>query len=251
MKRILPEFQDAVAFLTVVPRPCPLVASDASERICRAMVWFPVVGGLIGAAGAAVMSLSGSHWSIAVSALLGLGAMVWLTGGLHLDGWADTVDGFAGGRDTAETIRIMRDGRIGTMAAAAVVLLLGLKWALLQSLATRHLLRALVTAGVLSRWGLVLCAKWFPYVPGQQGLGRLATDSKSLIPWTIATALALLIAVVCWGPVRGLLALVLAAGVSWGMNRFFLRRLGGITGDTMGAVGEVTEAVLLLWAAIG
>lgn len=248
-KRIVPGFQDAMAFLTVVPFPCPIVEANASQRLCRSMAWFPAAGGLIGAAGAAVISLSGAHWSIAVSAALGLAAMVVLTGGLHLDGWADTVDGLAGGRDPAETLRIMRDGRIGTMAAAGVMLLLGLKWALFQSLTTQQLLRALVTAGALSRWGLVLCARWFPYVPGQQGVGRLATDSKSFIPWWVATLTAVLIAAACWGPVRGAVALALAAATSAGISRFFLRRLGGITGDTMGAAGEMTELVLLLWAA--
>lgn len=248
-KRILPPFQDAVAFLTVIPAPCPLLGPDPSQKMGRAMAWFPAVGALIGGLGTGVVSLTDGWWPGSICAAAGLAAMTWITGGLHLDGYADTVDGLAGGRSAAERLEIMRDSRLGTMAAAALVFLLGLKWMAIQTAQLTGLIQGLVAAGALSRWAMVLSARYFSYVPGREGLGRLVAGRKENGPWVAATLTALALSICCFGPWIGLSALALAAALAWGLNRFFTRQLGGITGDTMGAISECTELAVLLVAA--
>ena len=211
------------------------------------MPWFPLVGVLVGGVGAGVSFLATHGWSHPVASLLGLIAMVVMTGGLHLDGFSDTVDGLAAWRGPKETLRVMRDSRIGTLGAAGLILLLGLKWVLIQTIPIKGLASVLVVACALSRMCLVLSAQTFPYIPGESGLGRFATDHRSpLVLWT-ALALGMGVAIACVGPFRGLLCVGGATVITWGLNRFFLGRLGGITGDTLGAVNEVIEVSLLLY----
>lgn len=242
--------QDAVSFLTIVPFPCPLVSFQPAERISRALAWFPFVGALIGAVGAGVVFLSAGHWPYPIATLLGLAAMVVLTGGLHLDGFADTVDGLASWKDREAALQVMADSRVGALGAAAVVLLLGLKWSLLQAMPTDALGRNLVLIHCVSRWAIVVSAQTFPYVPNKPGLGRLATDRKSPAAVAAASCIAVGVALLCGGPWRGIGAMVLAGLLLVGFNRVFLARLGGITGDTLGAVNEGVEVGLALFLTV-
>jgi len=243
---------------------CPLTGSGGSvtqvegavretspaQRMGQALAWFPLVGAFVGAVGGAVVFFGSAVWPVSVAAVLGLGTMVWLTGGLHLDGFADAVDGLAVPRSAAEAHRVMVDPRLGALGTVGLVLLLLFKWVLLQSIVSSLLVGALVTACVMGRWAMVLSAQLFQYVPGETGLGRLVTDHKA--PWPVAIAsLMMVVGVISlWGLVPSLLLIGLTVAVVGGLNRFFLVRLQGITGDTLGAVNEVVEVVLLLTFAL-
>ena len=238
--------QDAVSFLTILPVSGPMIRSSPPKRMCRALAWFPLVGAFIGSAGAGFTLLCLTRWQPPVAAALGLTAMILLTGGLHLDGFADTLDGLGAWKGREETLSIMRDSRIGVMAAAGLFLLLSLKWALIQSIPTDRLLPGLMAACSLSRLSMALSAQIFPYVPGKTGLGRLATEERSA--WAIAFAgiLGVAIGILCLGFSKGTVSVAAAAGVTGMLNRLFLARMGGITGDTLGAVNEMVEVSLLL-----
>ncbi|MBI3332621.1 MAG: adenosylcobinamide-GDP ribazoletransferase [Candidatus Omnitrophica bacterium] len=244
-------FRDAVSFLTILPGACPLVDPQPEVRMGRAMAWFPLVGALVGGAGGGVVFLTAGLFpasaSASVSAILGLAAMVILTGGLHLDGFSDTVDGFgatAGGKEKA--LEVMHDSRIGAFGAIGLFLLLGLKWSLIQAVPSHRWIGSLAAACALSRWGMVLSAQSFPYVRGKQGLGRLVTDRRSPESVTMATAMTLGIVLAAAGLGKGLLLVALGAAAVWLFNSLCMKRLGGITGDTLGAVNEVVEALALL-----
>ena len=241
---------DAISFLTVLPFPCPLIRANPAQRISRALVWFPLVGAGVGGVGALVAFGSTLWWDPSVGALLGLAAMVWLTGGLHLDGLTDTLDGLACHRGPKETLGVMRDSRIGAMAAAGLFFLLGIKWAFLAHLPSYAWFRVLVATGCLSRLGVVFSAQFFPYVPGEKGLGRLATDHKSPSIAALAFVIACLLVGVVLHPLQGAVSLALMFALVWIANRFFLVRLGGITGDTLGAVSELIEVALLAFLSI-
>ena len=246
MRKVVPALQDALAFLTVLPFSCPLVSSRPASQLGRAMAWFPLVGALVGAAGAGLILGASNLWPQQVAALLGLGLMLLLTGGIHLDGFADTVDGLAAWKGREETLRIMQDSRVGSAGAAGIFLLLGLKWALLSAISLHVMLAAGATAGALSRLALVLSAQAFPYVPGKSGLGRLVTDRREPVSVAIALVIALLVVLTCQGLLPGLFLLSAAVALAWGANTLIVRRLGGITGDTLGAVGELVETGVLL-----
>ena len=218
----------------------------------KGLAWFPVAGALIGAAGGVIGWLAWRGFGQAIGAWVLLAAMALLTGGLHLDGFADTLDGLGAWKDREKTLEVMRDSRIGAAGAAGLVFLLGIQWSAIRQMAPEFWVAALAGIGALSRFGMVLSAQFFRYVPGRNGVGRLVTDQRSPGSVTLALGLAAGIALACFGFKNGITLLAGGIAVSWLLNRFFLRWLGGVTGDTMGAVNEVaTTALLLVLLAVG
>ena len=218
----------------------------------KGLAWFPVAGALIGASGGAIGWLAWRGFGQAIGAWVGLAVMALLTGGLHLDGFADTMDGLGAWKDREKTLEVMRDSRIGATGAAGLVFLLCIQWSAIRQMAPEFWVAALAGIGALSRFCLVLSAQFFRYVPGRTGVGRLVTDRRS--PGSVALALGLAsgIALACFGLKSGITLLAVGIAVTWVLNLLFLRWLGGVTGDTMGAVNEmVTTALLLIFLAAG
>jgi len=238
--------RDAFSFLTILPLPCPLQSDRAAERMGRAMAWFPLAGAVVGVLAGGVAWLVWRQWSQAVGAWAGIGALAVLTGGLHLDGFADTLDGFGAWKGKEETLEVMRDSRIGTMGAVGLILLLGLKWSLLREVSPEFWVRTLVTVCCLSRFSMVLSAHLFPYVPGKSGLGRLVTDRKEPAAVVVALATGFAVAAFTFGPKQAVVLTATTIAVAWLADLCICRKLGGITGDTLGAVNEITELALLL-----
>jgi adenosylcobinamide-GDP ribazoletransferase len=229
----------AFRYLTILPLPSDRVAGNLG----RAAGWFPVVGLALGAC----LALA----SLAVDRVVppGVGAMLlvalWagLTGGLHLDGLADACDGLGGGWSRERALAIMRDARSGPYGVTAIALVLGLKAAALATLPEGLAWRALVLAPTVARAGpLVLVALLKPARPEGAGhaLGTGACWPALAAGWVVA-ALVALAAVGAWGA----LALGVTAALASAWALYLRRRLGGFTGDTLGALVEGTEAALL------
>jgi adenosylcobinamide-GDP ribazoletransferase len=233
----------ALAFLTRLPAP---VRAGARE-VGRAMLFFPAVGAALGAllAAAGVLLVRALPAPLAAALVVALGTA--LTGALHLDGLADTADGLGGGRDAEHALRIMRDHAVGAYGAAALVLALLVKAAAIASLLGRPGDAAwLPVAGALSRWVLVPVARFAPSAR-PDGLGASVAAHVGPLEVAGATALALGIALGLAG-VRGGVAwaaVALAGAAFAGLCR---RRIGGMTGDTLGATGELAEALVLVLA---
>lgn len=235
----------ALRFLTVVPVPGR--EGEGPAALGRAAWWFPVVGLLLGGALALTSRLAEALWPPLLGAAVVVAAWKVATGGIHLDGLADSLDGLAG-RDAAERIAIMRDGRIGVFGAGGLVLLLVLTVTALAGLSAPLRLRVLVLTPVIGRVTPLLVGAWLaPATPGQ-GLG--AAFAAALPRWA--------------GFAHGLAALGLAAWLlgAWGVAvgaagwavallaaTLLARRLGGVTGDVLGAVVELAELGALLGAA--
>lgn len=235
----------AVRFLTVLPFPGG--PAPRPFTLGPSLKWFPLVGAGIGALTAAVARLSGRFWPPEVAALLGLAAAAAVTGGLHLDALADVADGMSVPRTPEATRRVMSDPRLGALGAIGLLLHLALKWALLSGLlSTGRLLPVLAAAGALSRWSLVLTARHFPCAPGPEGMGKHAAGPQSAGAAFPAAAVAVLAAWTALGFALGSFSIGLTLLAVIGLNRFFVKRLGGITGDTLGAAAELTEAGLWL-----
>lgn len=235
----------ALRFLTVVPVPGR--EAEGPAALGRAAWWFPVVGLMLGGALAGLGRLVDALWPPVVGAALLVTVWKAVTGGIHLDGLADSLDGLAG-RDAARRLAIMRDSRIGVFGAAGLILLLLLAVTALAGLAASIRLRVLVLAPLIGRVTPLLAGAWLaPATPGQ-GLG--AAFAAGLSPWA--------------GPVHAVVAGALAAWLlgGWGVAvaaaawggallaaAFVARRLGGLTGDVLGAVVELAELGALLGAA--
>jgi adenosylcobinamide-GDP ribazoletransferase len=244
----------AFGFLSRIWMPrFDLVAKDFAV----ALAWFPMVGAVLGLIGAGVLACASSYLGAAVASALTLTCLAWLTGGLHLDGLADTVDGLSAGRgDRERTLAVMSDSRIGAHGAVALILLLLLKWALLVRIVelqrgVGYLVLAVVSAMAFSRFGVAMLMVLFPAAKAN-GLGTLfrvpGAGKYAMLGglWCVAVDILAWYWVPSWGLTRGCLGTLLGAVVAVGAGALVTRRLGGLTGDTLGAVLEVCEVVVLI-----
>jgi adenosylcobinamide-GDP ribazoletransferase len=240
-------FALALQLLTRLPIPSSS-RPPRPEELGLSALFFPVVGLIIGAL------LAGLHtalWLVDPGVLAALVLATWalLTGGLHLDGLADTADAWIGGQgNRARTLAIMKDPHSGPIGIVAIVLVLLAKFAALQALLAGDARVVLLLTPVLGRTVVVLLLVTTPYVR-PDGLG--APYAHYLPQWS-CSLLALLIAVVTvvlleWQ--GGILLIALSVGF-FGLRHGLLARLGGITGDTLGAACELTETAALLGLAL-
>ena len=164
------------------------------------------------------------------------------TRALHLDGLADTLDGLGGGQTREDSLRIMKDHAVGAFGAVGIVLALLLKYGLILGLLEADGLKFLLIFPVISRAAMVLLAYLSPYARPEGGLGEAMTTLTTGQTLALAGGSAVLI-VGLGRPGRGLVALAVAAVLTWGLAIYFRHRLGGVTGDVFGAVNEVMEIV--------
>lgn len=239
-------FLIALQFLTRLPISLPGMPAPAA--VGRSLLSYPLVGLLLGAV------LLSAQWVLqgkapALQAALVLILWVGLTGGLHLDGLADSADAWAGGfGDRERTLTIMQDPRSGPIAVVVLVLLLLLKFAALLTLLQADQPLALLLAPWIARGLLPLLFLSTPYVRSG-GLGALLATHlpRAELPWWLAGHALLLILLSGWA---GLLALLAALLVFACLRRLMCQRLGGTTGDTAGALVELAEAAVLLLLAL-
>uniref|UniRef100_A0A7C3SJ56 Adenosylcobinamide-GDP ribazoletransferase n=1 Tax=Desulfobacca acetoxidans TaxID=60893 RepID=A0A7C3SJ56_9BACT len=235
-------FPLALTFLTICPWPRPALARP--EELARSMFWFPWVGAILGLVFWAVhLALAQTLPPLPAAGLL-LTVTVIVTRGLHLDGLADTLDGLGGGRTPESRLAIMKDSRLGAFGAMALVLVLVLKFAFFSALGAKGKEPMLILFPVLSRWGMVLLAAVSPYARSEGGLGQAMTEGVSLGTVGCATLSSLALTYIVSG-IHGLPLLAGAGLLVLLLNRFFRRKLGGITGDALGATNELLEVAVL------
>ncbi len=240
--------QDAALALVFLTRlPLPIAGPLADGAAARAMGWFPLVGGLVGGIGGLVAALAGlAHLPPLAAALLGLAAMVAVTGGLHEDGGADVADGFGGGRDTARKLEIMRDSRVGSYGVLALVFSVGLRAAAIAALlaaGSETAIAALVAAGALSRAGLAALAAHLPPARRDGLAAAQGTPARATVRLAAGLGLAVAFVGVGWLALPAALA---AAGATALMGALARRQIGGHTGDVFGAAQQVAEIAALL-----
>lgn len=236
----------ALQFLTRLP--IRLAGMPTPEQIGRSLLWYPLVGLLIGLLLLGAQQLLGDTPVLLQAALL-LALWVGITGGLHLDGLADSADAWAGGfGDRDRTLTIMQDPRSGPIAVVVLVLVLLLKFVALVTLLEAEQSPALLLAPLLGRGALLALFLTTAYVrPG--GLGQvLAEHLPRASGWRVLVACALACALL--GGAAGLLALAVAAGLFYLLRRLLYQRIGGTTGDTAGALLELLECAVLLALAL-
>lgn len=235
----------ALQFLTRLPIQLPGMPAPAEQG--RSLLWYPVVGLAMGAVLYAVAWLLGEA-HVWLSAALLLTLWVAFTGGLHLDGLADSADAWVGGfGDRERTLRIMKDPCSGPIAVVVLLLVLLLKFCALVTLLEQQHLAALILAPLLGRAVLLGLFLSTPYVRSG-GLGQALAEHFSA---SAARRVLLLVVLFCalFGAV-GWVALVATAGAFYGLRRAMLQRLGGTTGDTAGALLELVECCVLVALAL-
>ena len=228
----------AVQALTRVP---VRVAFDAGA-LRKAVRYMPLVGIGVGLVAAGVFEMAAAGVPRGVAGLLSLGATLLLTGGLHEDGLADCCDGLFGGRDREGALRIMRDSRVGAFGVLGVVVVVGIKVSCLAALPEAGV--ALIAGHACSRFWAVVPPAVLPYARAEGlGAGVARPGMGDLMVAGVFGLLPLLLL----GP-RAVPALLLSVVAVGGVGLYARHRLGGYTGDVLGAVQQMTEVAVLLAA---
>ena len=244
----------ALQLLTRLPVPQWVGYRDRWLNEC--VRHFPAVGLVVGGVAALVVLGAARWWPPTVVAILTVSATAWLTGAFHEDGLADTFDALGGNVSRERALLIMKDSRIGSYGAAALVLVLGIRVALVSALVQRGAVpAALGVAGahVLGRGCAGGLMSLLPYA-GDAGQAKAKPLATAVPPGSAAAAVgasALIAAVLAafddsasvfsWG-----LAMASATAVTLAMRRWLMQRLGGYTGDTLGATEQLAEVAVLL-----
>lgn len=240
----------AARYLTILPVPGSVRTSH--DALGRAAAWFPVIGLGIGVVLAGVDRVTQVFFPLLLAGLLTVTAWKLLTGGLHLDGLADCLDGL-GGRDAEHRLAIMSDSRIGAFGALGLILLLLLEIAAVTELPSSARARALLVVPVVARATPSLLARLFSPAK-EEGLGAAFGAGVGALAPPIALSIALVAAIVA---LRALGLVVLAVSVAGALvfTRFFAARVSGITGDVLGGAIEIAELAGLLtvsaWSHLG
>jgi adenosylcobinamide-GDP ribazoletransferase len=237
------------AFRTLTVLPVP--GKDAL-RFSTALYWFPLVGLFLGALQAfCAYAAASTEWH-ELAGFAAVLAGVLLTRGLHADGLADLADGFWGGKDRQAVLRIMKDPNVGSFGALSLVLVFLLKWIAAVKLVDMHAYGTIASGVLLARWVQVLLASSMPYARSEGGTAQafVAGAGRSHLVLTSLSSTALLL-LLLQADLR-LAGVALAAAVMSALATGLIarRKAGGVTGDVLGAVSELTETAVWIGCAI-
>jgi adenosylcobinamide-GDP ribazoletransferase len=242
-------FLHAVRFLTVLP------VGDAGEIepdwLPRAAKYFPLVGALIGAVSAAVLSVASLAWPPVVCALLAVAAGILITAALHEDGLADFADAL-GGRTREARLAIMKDSRLGTYGALALGLILALRVAALASLPPPTAAAALIASHGLGRLGAIGVMAVLPYAGNPEATKITYSAERFRIPEIVlASAFGVLASVpaLFLAPDAAIVGMVSGVAATIGLIRLAKALLGGYTGDVLGATEQLCGTAVLIGCA--
>jgi len=248
MRAIWQSFSLAWKFLTIVPIPGSAHTDVSPQTLAASLGWYPFVGFLLGT----ILVLSDRVFSglfpDPIGNLFLLTILVLLTGALHQDGLADTIDAIAGGNDRKHRLSILKDGRIGAIGATGLILGLGLRYAGLGGLPPDSRESFLLCMPAVGRWSMVLGAWSGSYPRPEGGLAAPFIEFVSLREVLLATLVLSLGLLYAMSPLKTIVVLfsVLLAVrmLVWCSSRLF----GGVTGDILGSTNEITEIVFLVSA---
>jgi adenosylcobinamide-GDP ribazoletransferase len=210
--------------------------------MARSTVYFPLIGALVGLSGSLTLLLIYSYLPPLLTVLVVMGVMVFLTGGLHEDGVADVADGLIGGQTVPRRLEIMKDSRIGSYAAMALWFFLTAKLVLLSTLLEHKPLLAfdaLIAANALGRMAAVALLYVCRYVRAEGKAGPFG-NAVSFKSFFIAGIFAVILTVAVLGP-WSVVCLIAAFLTTWAARLYFLHKIGGITGDCLGAANQIVE----------
>ncbi len=234
----------ALQFLTIIP----VKRRFSAGQLGRSTVYFPVVGLIIGLILAALNYLLSLVLPPNVVNALLVVSLVVLSGGLHLDGLADTCDGLAKQGTPAERRRVMHDSRVGGFGVIGIALVLLVKYISLNSLPPSLMTFSLIIAPVISRWAMVYAIFAYPYGRAS-GLGKAFKRATGWQELVIATLIALVLTAGLL-KLAGVVVLFLVWLLTMAVAVYLKRKFAGLTGDTYGAINEVAESTVFIFLSL-
>lgn len=252
MKYIFRRLFIAISFLTILPINLLFLKEEQGnqdyikEYLSKSSIFFPLVGILIGLILIAVdILLKWISFDTLLSNGIILAVWIFLSGGLHLEGFADMVDGFSGGNSKEDIIRIMKDGSIGAKGAIALILMILLKLLFLNNLSYAFRIKAFLLVPVIGRWSMVLSGFIGKPASSDNILSQMFSlylGRKELILATIFT----IIPGFYFLSYQFVYFLIFATIISYLIIRYTFSKMQGICGDVLGAINEITEISMLL-----
>lgn len=255
LKNAWQHFLLALGFFTRIPVPHHV---DFQEKdLSRCVKYFPLVGGIVGLIGVAAFYLAMQVFAHSIAVLISMAVTIFATGAFHEDGLADSADGLGGGWGREQVLAIMQDSRLGTYGAIALFMALMAKYQLLVAMHADTVMAVIICAHALSRLSAVWLMATLPYTKPSGKAKPLATEVSRVDLWVAnifgLLPLLILLALVqnSLGNWRVTLSLFLwllsAVGAVWWWWRLLLKRkLGGYTGDTLGAIQQLSEIMFYL-----
>jgi len=244
----------AAAFTFMTRLPLGPLASHDPVDLPASSVYFPVVGLVVALIGGGVYVAAQYLWTAPIAILLSMCATVLATGAFHEDALADAFDGFGGGWSRDQVLAIMKDSRVGSYALVGVTLVLALKFAALHALATSQtplgVVRAFVAAHVISRWSSVVLIRQYPYVRPAADAERPSAGRPFVAGVTlgrlVAVTLVMLLILNVFVGWNAIIPLIVSVAITALAGWYFARRIGGITGDALGAANQLVELAVYL-----
>jgi len=243
VKELFDDFRRGVSFLTIFPFGNDLPSDPAS--LGRSMALFPAVGLSMGIGLVVVNALLTPFIPRPVLDCLLVLIMIVATGALHLDGIADLIDGLAGGKDREGVLRIMKDSHVGAIGVVGLVMVLLLKYLSLYNVPLEEKSAALLIVPAAGRWVQVVLAAFCRYIRPEGGTGTAFVDHAGEREFLVGSAITLVAALILFG-LKGFALIFFLAVAAAAMIRYFERRLGGVTGDVLGASSELMEVIALI-----
>ena len=251
MRRQIELLLTAVMFYTRIP--CPAWVGHSEELLNKATIYFPVMGWVVGGVAGAVYWAAARLFGADVGLLLSIIASVLLTGAFHEDGFADMCDGFGGGWTREKILLIMKDSRLGTYGAVGLGLLLALKFSVLRGLPAAQLPAFFIVAHTLSRATAMTFVYTHSYArDADDDSAKAKPVAKKISPAELGLGLFFgllpLLLLVLWQQRPLLLLVLLPLGVlKWYLGRYFVKWIGGYTGDCLGATQQLAEVLIYLF----
>lgn len=242
-------FVIAWEFLTAIPLSAA-AHSPASRELAASMSCFPLVGLILGGMLAGVDILLSVALSQAIVNILIVVVLIVATGGIHIDGLADSIDGLAGGRTSTDRLRIMRDVHLGALGATGLVLALALRYAGLAALPSPHRLALLVCMPVVGRWAMVVSSLGMSYARAEGGLAQPFLQRLSSTHLGLATLSTGFVLVWSMGLLNAVVTMACVALLARGISVLAQRLIGGVTGDILGAANEMAEIAFVIVAPV-
>lgn len=236
------EFLSAISFLTIIPTGKKL----GNENLKGSIIFFPVVGGIIGYLAYLFCILSLKIFSVEISSFLTLIFLIFITGGIHLDGFSDTIDGLYGGRNKEEILKIMEDPHIGSFGSISLFCLIFLKFLILKNIPSVKIMASLTLSGIISRYSVCFFSH-FSNPAKNYGLSEIFFQ-KNRVNFLVSTIFTLTFSFF-FKKSYSFLILFLNIIFFLILNFNFKRKIGGLTGDILGFIIETTEILnlFLLW----
>lgn len=233
----------ALEFLTIFPSPLKRPPGD--NELANSTGFFPFVGSLTGGFLIGIDILLSFIFPTTIVNLFLILSLAIITGCIHLDGLADTIDGMGGGWNKEDTLRIMRDSRVGSFALIGMVLFLLLKFVSIQEVPLYVKYNSLLLMAISGRYSIVQLAFSHSYARTEEGKARVYAGNIEKRSLLNAGLFSLVASVILFG-LNGILIFIFVILFTIGLGRYFQKRIGGITGDNLGAGEELNELMILL-----